>query len=119
MAPLYLRKTASRIILTHPKPVAGIIGLEVGAMGLHREGITSCFECAAIEHCYRTKQPTITREEGRCRASRCDSLRKGRVVETVQVVGRERGLSRRKAEHLVEAAKAVWVAQKTIQLLEG
>jgi len=88
-------------------------------MAIRRSEISSCFECAAVMHCYHKKQPDITREEGRARAAQCDSFRKGRVVETIKVVGRERGMSRRNAESLVTAMKAVWVAEKTIRMLEG
>ncbi|MGI5839444.1 MAG: hypothetical protein ACOX8W_07255 [bacterium] len=88
-------------------------------MAVRRTEISSCFECAAVMHCFNKKQPDITREEGRTRAAQCKSFRKGRVVETVRVVGRDRGMSRRNAESLVLAAKAVWVADKTIEMLEG
>ncbi len=86
-------------------------------MALRREGVASCFECAAIMTCYREKQPNLTREEGRQRAAGCTSLRKGRLVETVRILGQSRGLSRRNAESLVMEMKAVWVAEKTIRLL--
>ena len=86
-------------------------------MALHRDFISSCFECAAIESCYRMKHPDLTREEGRLRAAQCQSLRKGRVVETVRIMGQSKGLSRRNAENLVEEMKAVWVAEKTIRLV--
>ena len=88
-------------------------------MAIRRTSISSCFECAAVMYCYKKKQPDITREEGRARAAQCNSFHKGRVVETIKVVGRERGMSRRNAENLVIAMKAVWVADKTIRLLEG
>lgn len=88
-------------------------------MAVRRTEISSCFECAAVMHCYNKKQPDVSREEGRSRAAQCNSLRKGKVVETIKVVGREKGMSRRNAEKLVDEMKAVWVADKTIRMLEG
>ncbi len=78
--------------------------------------VASCFECAGLASCYHTKTPNITREEGRETAARCHSLRKGMTTETVGVEGRERGMSRKKAEKLVIRKRAVWIAPGQIQL---
>ncbi len=81
--------------------------------------IASCYECAGILSCYGTKQPGLPREEGRARAAACDKLEKGRTVEVVRVVGRQRGMSRRNAQEAVEAGKAVWEGPGLVRLLEG
>jgi hypothetical protein len=78
--------------------------------------VASCFECAGLANCYHTKNPHITREEGRKTAAFCQSLRKGVTTETVQVEGRERGMSRKKAEKLVIRQRAVWCGPGRIRL---
>lgn len=80
--------------------------------------IASCYECAGMLSCYGTKQLILSREEGRDRAGSCRKLEKGRTVEVVRVMGRQRGMSRRNAQESVEAGKAVWEGQGLVRLLE-
>lgn len=79
----------------------------------------TCYDCAGIEHCHGSKQPGIPREAARETAAACDSLHKGRTVEVVSVVGRERGISRKNAEELVARKKAVWEAHRLVRILES
>lgn len=81
--------------------------------------ISSCYECAGILSCYGTKQPGISRDEGRSQALACEKFQKGRTVEVVRVAGRQRGMSRRNAQEAVEAGKAVWEGPGLVRLLEG
>ncbi len=80
--------------------------------------VSSCFECAGLANCYNTKNPEITREEGRKKAALCQSLRKGVTTETIQVEGRERGMSRKKAEKLVKRDRAIWSGPSKIRIYE-
>lgn len=79
----------------------------------------SCYDCAGIEHCHGSKQPGIPREAARERAAGCESWHKGRTVEVISVVGRERGMSRKNAEELVGRKKAVWEGPSLVRLLEA
>lgn len=79
--------------------------------------MVSCYECAGIEVCYGTKQPKIAREEARSTAAVCDKLEKGRTVEVIRILGREKGMSRRNAQDAVQAGEATWVAPGVIRLL--
>jgi len=79
--------------------------------------LSSCFECAGIAHCYGCKQPDLDREAARAAAAECTSLRKGRTTETVYVLGRRKGISRKKAEKLVMAGMATWEAHRTVRMI--
>ncbi|MGE5589756.1 MAG: hypothetical protein ACM3ZA_03925 [Bacillota bacterium] len=79
--------------------------------------MVSCFECAGIEVCYGTKQPQLSREEARRTAAACEKLEKGRTVEVIHILGREKGMSRRNAHEAVQAGEALWVAPGVIRLL--
>ncbi|GEM_PF-3253370 len=78
--------------------------------------MVSCYECAGIEVCYGTKQPQLSREEARSTAAACEKLERGRTVEVIRVLGREKGMSRRNAQDAVQAGEAVWVAPGVIRL---
>jgi organic hydroperoxide reductase OsmC/OhrA len=78
--------------------------------------VASCYECAALESCFGTKKPILTREQGRAKAVECQSLRKGITTETIQVEGQTKGMSRKKAEKLVMRHRARWVANQRIRL---
>ena len=82
-----------------------------------RGPITSCYECAGIASCYGSKQPGIQREEGRRRAAQCALPQKGRTTEVVRVVGRDRGMSRKNAQEVVEAGAAVWEGPSLVRLV--
>lgn len=84
-------------------------------MGKHGP-LVSCYECTGIELCYKTKQPGIEREVARATAAACTKLEKGRTVEVVRVLGRERGMSRRNAQEAVQAGEAAWAAPGVIRL---
>lgn len=87
-------------------------------MGRKDRPLVSCYQCAGIFHCYGTKQPGLQRDEARARAAECNSWRKGKTTDIVTVVGREEGMSRKKAEDLVLKGLAVWEAEKTLRLIE-
>ena len=76
----------------------------------------SCFECAGVLHCWRVPQPDISREKARLTALHCQSLHRGRTVDVVRVRGLKPGMSRKKAEALVRAGRAEWIAPGQIQL---
>ena len=78
--------------------------------------LVSCYECAGIEVCYNTKQPGLPREEARDKAAACSRLEKGRTVEVVRILGRDKGMSRRNAQEAVAAGQAAWVAPGMIRL---
>jgi len=80
--------------------------------------ISSCFECAAVGHCFGSPVPELDRDQARERALACDSVRKGRTTETVQVEGAERGLSRKKVEHYIARGRAEWVGPGLVRLLD-
>ena len=81
-----------------------------------QRAVASCFECAGLASCYQTKNPNITRAEGRETAALCQSLRKGVTTETICVEGRERGMSRKKAEKLVVRDRAIWSGPSRIRM---
>ncbi len=83
-----------------------------------KKGITSCFECIAAKSCFGDPNPKISRTEAREYASSCQLFRKGKSTDTVEVVGWEKGISRKKAEKLVEQGKAQWVQEKTVKMIE-
>lgn len=79
--------------------------------------IASCYECAGIGQCYGSKQPGISREEGRTKAAACDKFWKGRTTEVVKVIGRDRGMSRRNAQEAVEKGEAAWEGPGLVRLI--
>ena len=83
----------------------------------HRGEIISCFECIAIAHCYGSTHPHLSRENARLRASSCRSLRKGFSTERITVLGSNRGMSRKKAEKMVNCGLARWIKPGTIQMI--
>ncbi len=86
-------------------------------MAVKKKQVSSCYECAGIVSCYGTHKPDIPRAEARERAARCGSLRRGRTVEVVSVLGRQRGMSRKKAQALVQQGRAIWLWPKLLCLL--
>lgn len=80
--------------------------------------IVSCYECAAIEACYGNKQPGLAREEARARAAACSLPQKGRVTDVIRIVGRERGMSRKKVQAFVQAGQGEWLDQFLARLDE-
>jgi len=43
-------------------------------------------------------------------------MHKGTTTETVQVAGKERGMSRKKAEKLISRGRAAWVQHGLLQI---
>ncbi|HOL18489.1 MAG TPA: hypothetical protein PLY40_09435 [Bacillota bacterium] len=84
-----------------------------------KNSIVSCFQCIAVKTCYGCDRPELSKEEARHSTSVCTSLRKGLSSEKIEVIGAERGVSRKNAEKLVNSGKALWVAPRTIRLIEG
>lgn len=81
-----------------------------------RGPLVSCYECAGIEICYGTKQPDLTRDEARAKAAGCAKLEKGRTVDVVRILGRDKGMSRRNAQDAVLAKEAAWEAPGVLRL---
>ncbi len=81
-----------------------------------KQDVVSCYQCAGIAACYGSKQPALDREEARAKAKACSLWHKGRTTETVKVVGRDRGMSRGKAQRKVEEGEAVWVGPGVVRL---
>ncbi len=80
-----------------------------------RDAVISCFECIAIKGCYGLTHPDIDREKARQLASACTSLSKGFSTETINVVGSKKGISRKKAEKMINKGEARWTDNKTIE----
>lgn len=74
-----------------------------------RELPKSCYDCAGIVNC-RVNRFHLTSSEARLICMECRSLHKGRSTEVVRVVGRGRGISRKKAEELISTGRARWVS---------
>jgi hypothetical protein len=70
-------------------------------------------------HCYGAPQPNLARQDARTRAGACESPHKGRTTDIVSVSGRERGMSRKKAEDTVRAGRARWQGPGLIEFLDG
>ncbi|MHB9146345.1 MAG: DMT family transporter [Symbiobacteriia bacterium] len=87
-----------------------------GTVMSNRGPLVSCYECAGIEICYGTKAPALTREEARANAAACNKVEKGRTVDVVRILGREKGMSRRNAQDAVLAKEAAWEAPGVIRL---
>ncbi len=85
---------------------------------LKRKTVASCYECAALAYCYHTKNPDLTRDEGRRVASQCHSLHKGVTTETIHVEGKDRGMSRKKAEKLITKGRAIWADYGLLRIHE-
>jgi len=88
-------------------------------VGQKKKTISSCFECIAIKSCYGSTHPDLEKKEARLNASNCTSIRKGFSTETIKVVNSEKGVSRKKAEKLVEERQATWVEDKTIERFDN
>lgn len=78
--------------------------------------LVSCFQCAGINQCYGAKQPDLGRDEARARAAACNLWQKGRTVDIVRVAGREKGMSRKKAQGLVEKGRASWESPDLVRI---
>lgn len=50
-------------------------------------------------------------------AANCNKLEKGRTTEVVRVVGRERGMSRKKAQRKILNGEAVWEGPGAVRFL--
>ena len=92
--------------------------MKVGAFALlpRRSGIvSSCFDCVGFETCYQgASRPT--REHARAAAKACESVQKGRITETVRVEGKVRGMSRKRAQMLVNQGRAAWIGRGVIAI---
>lgn len=82
------------------------------------KGLSSCYQCAGILHCYGDKNPDLDRKEARFTAANCKSLHQGFTTEIVSVIGYKRGLSRKNAEKMVLYSFARWCSYKTIEPLK-
>ncbi len=78
--------------------------------------VASCYECAGLQACYKTKTPDLTRSLGREKAKRCHSLRKGLTTQTVKIDGAEKGMSRKKAEKLVNKDRGEWILPGVVRI---
>lgn len=76
--------------------------------------LSSCLACAMLHECHKTNQPD--RHEARRIASVCINPAKGRTTDVVRVLGRDRGMSRKKAVRLAGMGQVRWIDDKTIML---
>ena len=77
--------------------------------------ISSCLECAMLHECHKSLEPG--RELARTTASQCGLLAKGRTTDVLKVLGRDRGISRKKAVRLWRTGHVQWVDATTVMLV--
>ena len=81
--------------------------------------LVSCFQCTGMESCFGQKDSAligVDRKEAREKAAACTKLERGLPTEVVRVLDRERGMSRKKAQKLVEQGAARWVEHSLVEV---
>ncbi|MDA8235015.1 MAG: hypothetical protein M0Z31_09500 [Clostridia bacterium] len=81
--------------------------------------LVSCFQCTGMVKCYgQTNSDLIEvdRQVARNNAAKCTKLERGLPTEVVRVLDRERGMSRKKAQKLVEQGEATWLEHNLVEL---
>ncbi|MHB8172260.1 MAG: hypothetical protein ACYDG6_12065 [Thermincolia bacterium] len=81
--------------------------------------LVSCFQCIGMVSCFGQNDSAligVDRKEAREKAATCTKLERGLPTEVVRVLDRKRGMSRKKAQKLVEQGDARWVTHSQVEL---
>jgi len=84
-----------------------------------KRALVSCFQCVGMAGCYGQNNSAlidIDRQEARDRCATCTKLERGMSTDVVKVVGRERGMSRKKAQRLIDQGEAKWAEYNLVEL---